>query len=248
VLQSMARGTGGFLCGPVHNGPSTVWNLSFYAANSKVVALAKANDGARAADYENGARVQGMRSTGPRPKAHQFRWCTKCRWNTTDLALCEYRPYSPAQGRWLSRDSILETAFSSLLGDDHDEAGMNRGVVEGGYCFVRNRAVLGLDNLGLQGGLLCECGYTPPDKGFPSSKKNVIIIDRGRAVCSNANLGEIVTFTHVGIPCRNRILVPRRCCDCDKRRCSARYRYQCGLWLGKHHWLFLDVELVKRCL
>jgi hypothetical protein len=85
--------------------------------------------------------------------------------------------------------------------------------------------VLGLDNLGLQGGLLCECGHTPPDKGFPSSKKNVIITDRGRAVCSNANLGESATFMHVGIPWINRILVPRRCCDCDKRRCSVCYRY-----------------------
>jgi len=111
VLQSRARRTGGFLCGPVHNGPRTVRHLSFYAANSNVVALAKANDSARAADYENGARVQGMRSTGPRPKAHQFRWCTKRRCNTTDAALYEYGPYSPALGRWLSRDPAGEAGF-----------------------------------------------------------------------------------------------------------------------------------------
>jgi len=67
-------------------------------------------------------------------------------------------------------------------------------------------------------------------------------------VCSNANLGESATFMHVGIPWINRILVPRRFFDCDKRECSVRNRYQCGLWLGKHHWLFLDFELVKRCL
>jgi RHS repeat-associated protein len=242
-----AGGVGGLLWVRLSGGPAAGVHFVTYDGNGNMWTLVSASTGTETARYEYGPFGEPLRLTGAAAGWNPFRFSTKRTEDGTGLVLYEYRAYSPALGRWLSRDPILETAFSSLLGDEDDETGMNRGLVEGEYCFVRNRAVLGLDNLGLQGGLLCECGYTPPDKGFPSSKKNVIITDRGRAVCSNANLGEIVTFTHVGILCINRILVPRRCFDCNKRECSVRNRYQCGLWLGKHHWLFLDFEIVKRC-
>jgi len=83
-----------------------------------------------------------LRLTGAAAGSNPFRFSTKRTEDGTGLVLYEYRAYNPALGRWLSRDPILETAFRSLLGDDDDETGMNRGLVEGEYCFVRNRAVL----------------------------------------------------------------------------------------------------------
>ncbi|WP_425485737.1 RHS repeat-associated core domain-containing protein [Limisphaera ngatamarikiensis] len=55
-----------------------------------------------------------MRLTGAAAGSNPFRFSTKRTEDGTGLVLYEYRPYSPALGRWLSRDPIAESMVGTL--------------------------------------------------------------------------------------------------------------------------------------
>ncbi|NGO39660.1 RHS repeat-associated core domain-containing protein [Limisphaera ngatamarikiensis] len=57
-----------------------------------------------------------MRLTGPATGSNPFRFSTKRTEDGTGLVLYEYRAYSPALGRWLSRDPMVERGGLNLCG------------------------------------------------------------------------------------------------------------------------------------
>jgi len=85
-----------------------------YEDNGDVVALVNLGNGTETARYEYGPFGEPIRVTGPAAALNPFRFSTKSTCNTTDLVLYEYRAYSPALGRWLSRDPIMESCVWNL--------------------------------------------------------------------------------------------------------------------------------------
>ena len=77
-----------------------------YDGNGNVAALLHAPSSMPHARYEYGPFGAPIRATGPAAALNPFRFSTKRTDNTTDLVVYEYRAYSPALGRWLSRDPI----------------------------------------------------------------------------------------------------------------------------------------------
>jgi len=240
-----AGGVGGLLWMRIASGPAAGTHFACYDGNGNVWNLVSASTGTETARYEYGPFGEPLRLSGPAARSNPLRFSTKRTEDLRGLVLYEYRAYSPSSGRWLSMDPILDLGFSAVHGKI--KALVERADVLAAYCFVRNAGHNGLNVLGTLGNLLCECLYSPPDVGFPSSKKNVLIADSGREECTRSRLGDVVVVTHKGIVCDNRILVPRKCIDCRKRECAVRSRYRCGYWRGSLHWLFLDWTYVKKC-
>ena len=111
-----AGGVGGLLWVTLHTAPGAAAGTHFaaYDGNGNVVALSAASDGSPTARYEYGPFGEPIRVTGPAATLNPYRFSTKRTDPTTDLVLYEYRVYSPALGRWLSRDPIEEDASANL--------------------------------------------------------------------------------------------------------------------------------------
>jgi len=129
-----AGGVGGLLWVTLHtaSGAAAGPHFAAYDGNGNVVGLVSATTGTETARYEYGPFAEPIRLTGPAASQNPFRFSTKRTCNTTDLALFEYRAYSPSLGRWVSRDPIGE-----LVG-----ANVN--------IFVMNSPVATIDVLGLK--------------------------------------------------------------------------------------------------
>ena len=102
-----------------------------YDLNGNVMGLVNAANGNISAKYEYGPFGEVFCSVGDMAKVNPFGFLTKYTDNETDLLYYGYRYYSPALGRWLSRDPIEE------------QGGLNL------YGFVNNDPVNGYDILGL---------------------------------------------------------------------------------------------------
>jgi RHS repeat-associated protein len=85
-----------------------------YEDNGDVVALVNLGNSTETARYEYGPFGEPIRVSGPAAALNPFRFSTKRTCNTTELVLYEYRAYSPALGRWLSRDPIMESGVWNL--------------------------------------------------------------------------------------------------------------------------------------
>ena len=99
--------------------------------NWNVMGLVNATNGNISAKYEYGPFGEVFCSVGDMAKVNPFGFSTKYTDNETDLVYYGYRYYSPALGRWLSRDPIEE------------QGGLNL------YGFVNNDPVNAYDTLGL---------------------------------------------------------------------------------------------------
>ena len=131
-MMDGAYGVGGLLWVTLHtgSGPAAGTHFVAYDGNGNIVALSAASDGSEPARYEYGPFGEPIRVTGPAATLNPFRFSTKRTCNTTELVLYEYRAYSPALGRWLSRDPIGE------------KGGLNL------HKFVRNRPIILVDPKG----------------------------------------------------------------------------------------------------
>jgi len=127
-----AGGVGGLLWVTLHtaSGSAGGTHIVAYDSNGNVVALLSATSGTDTARYEYGPFGEPIRLTGPAANLNPFRFSTKRTDSTTDLVLYEYRAYSPALGRWLSRDPIGE------------KGGLNL------HEFVKNRPIILVDPKG----------------------------------------------------------------------------------------------------
>ncbi|MGI6345997.1 MAG: RHS repeat-associated core domain-containing protein [Limisphaerales bacterium] len=125
-----AGGVGGLLM--VNAGTNAV-HFPAYDLNGNVMGLVNATNGIISAKYEYGPFGEVFCSVGDMAKVNPFGFSTKYTDNETDLVYYGYRYYSPALGRWLSRDPIEE------------KGGLNL------YGFVNNDPVNKWDKLGLQG-------------------------------------------------------------------------------------------------
>ncbi|MDD4406219.1 MAG: RHS repeat-associated core domain-containing protein, partial [Parabacteroides sp.] len=128
-------GVGGLLM--VNAGSGGV-HFPAYDLNGNVMGLVNATNGMISAKYEYGPFGEVFCSVGDMAKVNPFQFSTKYTDNETDLVYYGYRYYSPALGRWLSRDPIEE------------QGGLNL------YGFVNNDPVNKWDKLGLRG---IGCGY-----------------------------------------------------------------------------------------
>jgi len=138
-----AGGVGGLLWMTQHTGPDAGMHFAAYDGNGNIVALSAASDGSESARYEYGPFGEPIRVTGPMAKENPFRFSTKRTDKTTDSVLYEYRVYSPAMGRWLSRDPVGEKSFRALGSQKRVRAAGNL------YVFVANDPDNGIDRLGL---------------------------------------------------------------------------------------------------
>jgi len=86
-----------------------------YDGNGNVTSLINVADKSLAARYEFSAYGEMLRATGPMAKVNPFRFSTKfC--DVEDGLICfPTRYYSPANGRWLNRDSIQEKGGINLF-------------------------------------------------------------------------------------------------------------------------------------
>ncbi|MDD4406250.1 MAG: RHS repeat-associated core domain-containing protein [Parabacteroides sp.] len=102
-----------------------------YDLNGNVMGLVNATNGIISAKYEYGPFGEVFCSVGDMAKVNPFQFSTKYTDSETDLVYYGYRYYSPALGRWLSRDPIEERGGLNL------------------YGFVNNDPVNKWDKLGL---------------------------------------------------------------------------------------------------
>ena len=102
-----------------------------YDLNGNVMGLVNAANGNISAKYEYGPFGEVFCSVGDMARVNPFQFSTKYTDNETDLVYYGYRYYSPALGRWLSRDPIEERGGLNL------------------YAFVNNDPVNKWDQLGL---------------------------------------------------------------------------------------------------
>jgi RHS repeat-associated protein len=124
-----AGGVGGLLM--VNAGTNGV-HFPAYDLNGNVMGLVNAANGNISAKYEYGPFGEVFCSVGDMAKVSPFQFSTKYTDSETDLVYYGYRYYSPALGRWLSRDPIEE------------QGGLNL------YGFVNNDPVNKWDRLGLK--------------------------------------------------------------------------------------------------
>ncbi|NGO40139.1 RHS repeat-associated core domain-containing protein, partial [Limisphaera ngatamarikiensis] len=101
--------------------------------------------GTETARYEYGAFGEPLRLTGAAAGWNPFRFSTKRTEDGTGLVLYEYRAYSPALGRWLSRDPM---GWESLQGPVVKLRRKARADLAD-YAFSRNNTVGAVDVLGL---------------------------------------------------------------------------------------------------
>ena len=108
-----AGGVGGLLMVARHASPSTNCFVAF-DGNGNVTALLNAVSGAVEARYEYSPYGEILRTTGPLASANPFRWSTKFWDEESGLVYYGYRYYSPALGRWVSRDPAEEAGGENL--------------------------------------------------------------------------------------------------------------------------------------
>jgi RHS repeat-associated protein len=106
-----AGGVGGLLWVRLHTGPASGAHFVMYDGNGNVWTLVSASTGIETARYEYGPFGEPLRMTGAAAGWNPFRFSTKRTEEGTGLVLYEYRAYSPALGRWLSRDPAGEVGF-----------------------------------------------------------------------------------------------------------------------------------------
>jgi len=113
-----AGGVGGLAWVTLHtaSGPVSGIHFTCYDGNGNIVALVSAITSDVTARYEYGPFGEPIRISGPAVTLNPFRFSTKRMDFSTDLLLYEYRAYSPALGRWLSRDPIGEAGGGNLYG------------------------------------------------------------------------------------------------------------------------------------
>ena len=130
-----AGGVGGLLW---LSQPSTTNSQQFAAfdGNGNVAVLVCATNGAVTANYEYGPFGEVIRATGSMAKANPFRFSTKYQDDESDLLYYGYRYYSPATGRWLSRDP-LEDQYVRWYAAHKRFGGQGKRYLSL-YLFVRN--------------------------------------------------------------------------------------------------------------
>ncbi|MGA4578999.1 RHS repeat domain-containing protein [Limisphaera sp. VF-2] len=108
-----ASGVGGLLWVRVTSGPASGTHFVTYDGNGNVWQLVSSSTGTETGRYEYGPFGDALRTTGPAAASSPFRFSTKRTDPATGLVLYEYRLYSPALGKWLSRDPVVEAGFES---------------------------------------------------------------------------------------------------------------------------------------
>ncbi|MDD4406246.1 MAG: RHS repeat-associated core domain-containing protein [Parabacteroides sp.] len=144
-----AGGVGGLLM--VNAGSGGV-HFPAYDLNGNVMGLVNATNGIISTKYEYGPFGEVFCSVGDMAKVNPFQFSTKYTDNETDLVYYGYRYYSPALGRWLSRDPIEE------------KGGLNL------YGFVNNDPVNKWDVLGLKWKIIRN--YEPHAYAYADSIKD----------------------------------------------------------------------------
>jgi RHS repeat-associated protein len=144
-----AGGVGGLLFANL--GSAT--HAAAFDGNGNVIAYVDMATGAKSATYEYGAFGETLISDGPVAEAMPFRFSTRYTDNETGVIAFPLRPYSPLNGRFLSKDPIEE------------QGGLNL------YGMVGNDAVDRIDPLGLLDGF-APYGFGPigpiNTSGYPS--------------------------------------------------------------------------------
>ncbi|MDD4406072.1 MAG: RHS repeat-associated core domain-containing protein [Parabacteroides sp.] len=130
-----AGGVGGLLM--VNAGSGGV-HFPAYDLNGNVMGLVNATNGIISAKYEYGPFGEVFCSVGDMAKVNPFQFSTKYTDNETDLVYYGYRYYSPALGRWLSRDPIEERGGLNLYGFVNNDP-VNRWDVLGLWEIERKR-------------------------------------------------------------------------------------------------------------
>ena len=160
-----AGGVGGLLWVSLHpgSGPTAGTHFCAYDGNGNIVALSAASDGSVSARYEYGPFAEPIRLTGPAAALNPFRFNTKRTCNVTDLVLYEYRAYSPALARWLSRDPIEEVGGRNL------------------YAFVVNVPTSRADLLGFGCWVTFECQlYSETTQGKCDKHCEYVCVEKDR--------------------------------------------------------------------
>jgi RHS repeat-associated protein len=116
-----------------------------YDGNGNVWNLVSAGTGTETARYEYGPFGEPLRMTGAAAGSNPSRFSTERTEDAAGLVLYEYRAYSPALGRWLSRDPI---GWESLQGPVMKLRRKARADLAD-YAFSRNMPVGAVDVLGL---------------------------------------------------------------------------------------------------
>jgi len=128
--MDQAGGIGGLLMFADQSTLTT--NFYPYDGNGNVMALVKATDGTKCADYEYGPFGEVIRSSGTVSKTNPFRFSTKCQDEETELVYYGYRFYNTSTGRWPNRDPLGEVEGANL------------------YRFVLNSPMASVDATGLR--------------------------------------------------------------------------------------------------
>ena len=124
-----AGGIGGLLM--FTDTATSTTHFTTYDGNGNVIALVKASDGSKTADYEYSPFGEVIRASGSGANSNPFRFSTKYQDDATDLLYYGYRFYNASTGRWVSRDLIRESGGLNL------------------QAFVQNDCIGNLDSLGL---------------------------------------------------------------------------------------------------
>ena len=160
-----AGGVGGLLM--VNAGSGGV-HFPAYDLNGNVMGLVNATNGNISAKYEYGPFGEVFCSVGDMAKVNPFGFSTKYTDNETDLVYYGYRYYSPALGRWLSRDPIEEKGGLNLYGFVNNDP-VNNFDLDGkemGWNICPGCRRRFIDRGSLQ--FKCPyCGWPPPDEQYP---------------------------------------------------------------------------------
>jgi RHS repeat-associated protein len=142
-----AGGVGGLLWMPPAGGTA---HFAAFDGNGNVVALVDGGNGTVSARYDYEPFGATIRMTGTVAKDNAFRFSTKRADDATGIILYEYRPYSPALGRWPNRDPLsrssrrISLAHQSSLGGAGEHSN-----IANDYLAFANASTIYADYLGL---------------------------------------------------------------------------------------------------
>ena len=165
------------------NAGSSGVHFPAYDLNGNVMGLVNATNGMISAKYEYGPFGEVFCSVEDMAEVNPFGFSTKYTDNETDFVYYGYRYYSPALGRWLSRDPIEE------------QGGLNL------YAFVNNDPVNKWDKLGLYRPKICGVGC---NYNYNTSVNNVYGSFQKTRCCGDKiyNIDEKC--------CRNKVLLSKK--------------------------------------
>ncbi|GIX50486.1 MAG: hypothetical protein KatS3mg132_680 [Limisphaera sp.] len=146
-----AGGVGGLLWVRMATGPASGTHFVCYDGNGNVWNLVSASTGTETARYEYGPFGEPLRLSGPAARTNPFRLSTKRTEEFTGLVPYEYRAYSPASGRWLSRDP-------SALGGNLTAFTVPERQLQL-YAFCRGSPTVAVDRLGLAVSVAWSLGF-----------------------------------------------------------------------------------------